>query len=166
MWRLITIATLCGNVNTYHEIFTTLCGIEVLMSNQTDHTIVRLRVPPELKKKIEESADKNNRSQSAEMAARLEQSFKSFTTESVEFAHGYLSAYLRMQTAIYYQAISDLEKEYKKNPSPEMVQELKKYKILLEETYKLIEKHDNDIQMFNGAQNKDKLLNYINELPD
>ncbi len=46
------------------------------MSNQTDHTIVRLRVPPELKQKIEESAEKNNRSQSAEMVARLEQSFK------------------------------------------------------------------------------------------
>lgn len=47
------------------------------MSNQTDHTIVRLRVPPELKAKIEQSADANNRSQSAEMVARLEQSFKS-----------------------------------------------------------------------------------------
>ena len=46
------------------------------MSNQTDHTIVRLRVPPELKQKIEESAEKNNRSQSAEMVARLEESFK------------------------------------------------------------------------------------------
>lgn len=45
------------------------------MSNQSDHTIVRLRVPPELKKQIEESAEKNNRSQSAEMVARLEQSF-------------------------------------------------------------------------------------------
>lgn len=46
------------------------------MSNQTDHTIVRLRVPPELKQKIEESAEKNNRSQSAEMVARLESSFE------------------------------------------------------------------------------------------
>lgn len=45
------------------------------MSNQTDHTIVRLRVPPELKQKIEESAEKNNRSQSAEMVSRLEQSY-------------------------------------------------------------------------------------------
>lgn len=45
------------------------------MSNQADHTIVRLRVPPELKQKIEDSAEKNNRSQSAEMVARLEQSF-------------------------------------------------------------------------------------------
>ena len=45
------------------------------MSNQADHTIVRLRVPPELKQKIEESAEKNNRSQSAEMVARLEQTF-------------------------------------------------------------------------------------------
>ena len=39
------------------------------MSNQTDHTIVRLRVPPELKQQIEVSAEKNNRSQSAEMVA-------------------------------------------------------------------------------------------------
>lgn len=45
------------------------------MSNQTDHTIVRLRVPPELKKQIEESSEQNNRSQSAEMVARLEKSF-------------------------------------------------------------------------------------------
>lgn len=138
----------------------------VKMSNQADHTIVRLRVPPELKKQIEESAEQNNRSQSAEMVARLEKSFESFTTESVDFAHGYLSAYLRMQTAIYYHAISDLEKEYKKNPSPEVVQELKKYKVLLDETHRLIEQHNNDVQRFNGAQNKEELLSYINELPD
>lgn len=50
-------------------------ALRFLMSNQADHTIVRLRVPPELKQKIEESAEKNNRSQSAEMVARLEQSF-------------------------------------------------------------------------------------------
>lgn len=49
---------------------------EGIMSNQADHTIVRLRVPPELKIKIEESAEKNNRSQSAEMVARLEKSFE------------------------------------------------------------------------------------------
>ena len=54
------------------------------MSNQTDHTIVRLRVPPGLKQKIEESAEKNNRSQSAEMVARLEQSFSApETTQSL-----------------------------------------------------------------------------------
>ena len=46
------------------------------MSNQADHTIVRLRVPPELKKQIEDAAEENNRSQSAEMVARLEESFR------------------------------------------------------------------------------------------
>ena len=46
------------------------------MSNQADHTIVRLRVPPELKQKIEESAEKNNRSQSAEMVALMEKAFE------------------------------------------------------------------------------------------
>lgn len=57
------------------------------MSNQNDHTIVRLRVPPELKKQIEESAEKNNRSQSAEMVARLENSFRPETNprETFEF---------------------------------------------------------------------------------
>lgn len=45
------------------------------MGNQADHTIVRLRVPPELKDKIEKAAEANNRSQSAEMVARLEESF-------------------------------------------------------------------------------------------
>lgn len=57
------------------------------MSNQADHTIVRLRVPPELKKKIEESAEQNNRSQSAEMVARLEKSFEPElkVTETLEF---------------------------------------------------------------------------------
>ncbi|WOE40694.1 Arc family DNA-binding protein [Acinetobacter chinensis] len=53
------------------------------MSNQTDHTIVRLRVPPELKQKIEESAEKNNRSQSAEMVARLESSFNEDTEKTL-----------------------------------------------------------------------------------
>lgn len=57
------------------------------MSNQADHTIVRLRVPPELKQKIEDSAEKNNRSQSAEMVARLEQSFEPEVkvSETLEF---------------------------------------------------------------------------------
>lgn len=45
------------------------------MSNQADHTIIRLRVPPELKQKIEQASEENNRSQSAEMVARLEDSF-------------------------------------------------------------------------------------------
>lgn len=54
------------------------------MSNQADHTIVRLRVPPELKQKIEDSAEKNNRSQSAEMVARLEQSFNKGNAHETE----------------------------------------------------------------------------------
>ncbi|MCU4601708.1 MULTISPECIES: Arc family DNA-binding protein [Acinetobacter] len=136
------------------------------METRDTGTQHKLRMPPELKEKLFASAKDMNRSLNAEIVARLEKSFESFTTESVDFAHGYLSAYLRMQTAIYYHAISDLEKEYKKNPSPEVVQELKKYKVLLDETHRLIEQHNNDVQRFNGAQNKEELLSYINELPD
>ncbi|MBJ8417465.1 MULTISPECIES: Arc family DNA-binding protein [Acinetobacter] len=54
------------------------------MSNQADHTIVRLRVPPELKEKIEKAAEENNRSQSAEMVSRLEESFLSNRNESTD----------------------------------------------------------------------------------
>lgn len=136
------------------------------METRDTGTQHKLRMPPELKEKLFASAKDMNRSLNAEIVARLEKSFESFTAESVDFAHGYLSAYLRMQTAIYYHTISDLEKEYKKNPSPEVVQELKKYKVLLDETHRLIEQHNNDVQRFNGAQNKEELLSYINELPD
>lgn len=52
------------------------------MSNQTDHTIVRLRVPPELKEKIEKAAEENNRSQSAEMVSRLEESFSQHLSQN------------------------------------------------------------------------------------
>ena len=62
------------------------------MSNQTDHTIVRLCVPPELKQKIEESAEKNNRSQSAEMVARLEESFTSGLVASDPYKRMLLAA--------------------------------------------------------------------------
>lgn len=54
------------------------------MSNQTDHTIVRLRVPPALKKQIEKSAEQNNRSQSAEMVARLDESFEQEGQQQLE----------------------------------------------------------------------------------
>lgn len=54
------------------------------MSNQADHTIVRLRVPPELKEKIEKAAEENNRSQSAEMVSRLEESFENNQSSYIE----------------------------------------------------------------------------------
>lgn len=67
--------------------------LEVNMGNQADHTIVRLRVPPELKKQIEVSAEKNNRSQSAEMVARLEQSF---SQNQNDFNDGYNACMVHM----------------------------------------------------------------------
>lgn len=45
------------------------------MSNQTDHIIARVRLPPELRDKIADSAKSHNRSMNADMVARLEQSF-------------------------------------------------------------------------------------------
>ena len=80
------------------------------MSNQTDHTIVRLRVPPELKQKIEESAEKNNRSQSAEMVARLEQSFEK--DDAAEFDKGFVLQVIQNQQATI-QDLTDQIKHFK-----------------------------------------------------
>lgn len=74
------------------------------MSNQTDHTIVRLRVPPKLKQKIEDSAEKNNRSQSAEMVARLEQSFEQ--SPSVELSPTQLEQITKAAGASYMAVIA------------------------------------------------------------
>lgn len=51
------------------------------MNNQADHIIARLRLPPELRDKIAESAKSHNRSMNADMVARLEQSFKTATDD-------------------------------------------------------------------------------------
>ena len=80
------------------------------MSNQTDHTIVRLRVPPELKQKIEESAEKNNRSQSAEMVARLEQSFEK--DDAAEFDKEFVLQVIQNQQATI-QDLTDQIKHFK-----------------------------------------------------
>ena len=77
------------------------------MSNQADHTIVRLRVPPELKQKIEESAEKNNRSQSAEMVARLEQSFEK--DDAAEFDKEFVLQVIKSQES----TITDLTDQIK-----------------------------------------------------
>lgn len=86
------------------------------MSNQADHTIVRLRVPPELKQKIEESAEKNNRSQSAEMVARLEKSFEPVPkpTETFEF-EAMKRIYLEQSAQI--RELRDMLKDLLKKPS-------------------------------------------------
>jgi len=47
------------------------------MSNQENHIIVRLRISPELRDQIADSAKTHNRSMSADMVARLEKSFNS-----------------------------------------------------------------------------------------
>ncbi len=86
------------------------------MSNQTDHTIVRLRVPPELKQKIEDSAEKNNRSQSAEMVARLEKSFEPELKASETFEFEAMKRiYLEQSAQI--KELRDMLKELIKKPT-------------------------------------------------
>ena len=53
------------------------------MNKQADYIIARLRLPPELRDKIAESAETYNRSMNADMVARLEQSFESHQFEDI-----------------------------------------------------------------------------------
>lgn len=46
------------------------------MSDNPKYVTVRLRVPPELRDKIADSANAHNRSMNADMVARLEKSFE------------------------------------------------------------------------------------------
>lgn len=46
------------------------------MSNQENHIIVRLRISPELRDQIADSAKTHNRSMNADIVARLEKSFE------------------------------------------------------------------------------------------
>lgn len=83
------------------------------MSNQADHTIVRLRVPPELKEKIEKAAEENNRSQSAEMVSRLEESFNtpmSFDPGSAEMVTKLVAKSMEhLLIALHNQGVDDVQ---------------------------------------------------------
>lgn len=83
------------------------------MSNQADHTIVRLRVPPALKEKIEKAAEENNRSQSAEMVSRLEESFDtpmSFDSDSAEMVTKLVAKSMEhLLTALHNQGVDDVQ---------------------------------------------------------
>lgn len=52
------------------------------MSNQADHVIARLRLPPDLRDRIAESARLHNRSMNADMVARLQASFEQVEGEA------------------------------------------------------------------------------------
>ena len=118
------------------------------MSNQADHTIVRLRVPPELKQKIEESAEKNNRSQSAEMVARLEQSFentKSYSEEEFEKAvNNFLEGFFTASVQACQMSIDHLHAQYGDNLIGEQRLYLEATK-LMQSQYK---RHLNKLPMF------------------
>ncbi|CAI3122091.1 Arc family DNA-binding protein [Acinetobacter baumannii] len=91
------------------------------MSNQADHTIVRLRVPPELKEKIEKAAEENNRSQSAEMVSRLEESFQQNNNATDKFIEDLLKqlkieyASLEVKYQTHQKSLENLEKTYREH---------------------------------------------------
>lgn len=67
-----------------------------MSANQTDPQF-KLRVPPELKVKIEESAKAHNRSMNADMVARLEKSFDEGIDANIA---GLLDEMRRLQTEL------------------------------------------------------------------
>ncbi|OTG88877.1 Arc family DNA-binding protein [Acinetobacter sp. ANC 3813] len=95
----------------------------------------KVRMPQELKDKITASAKELNRSINADIVARLEESFEgsTFTKEQkIEYGEGFLAGTVEALTALYSDLLSDLEKGYSNNPTPELFLEIEKYKFLLE----------------------------------
>jgi|SRR5690606_8263939 len=106
------------------------------MSNQADHTIVRLRVPPELKEKIEKSAEEKNRSQSAEMVSRLEESFNETSKHPDVIVE--LAKELSNKTNQITEKIKDQEKAYLQleNFYKQHIASIQNIEALKEESYK------------------------------
>lgn len=94
-----------------------------------------LRLPPELKDKIAESAKELNRSMNADIVARLEESFEgsTFTKEQkIEYGEGFLAGTIEALTTLYSDLLGDLENSYSSDPTPELLLEIEKYKFLIE----------------------------------
>lgn len=123
---------------------------------------LKVRLPQELKDKITESASNLGRSINADVVARLEESFQSFTSNKIDFAHGYLIAFLRAQAAIYHAAIMDLGNAFQKEPFPDLLHEQTRYKILFNEINKLIKILEEKLLPFDSADNKDAILELLN----
>lgn len=75
------------------------------MSDNPKHVTVRLRVPPELRDKIADSANAHNRSMNADMVARLEKSFEEsalissqdYKKATQEMFNEYLEVFMKQQ---------------------------------------------------------------------
>lgn len=133
------------------------------MSNQADHTIVRLRVPPELKTKIEKSAEENNRSQSAEMVARLETSFEEKNIGYDFFKkhlHLFLASYCAGLEHNYDEAIAELETSISKTQDPEKI---KKFEQRLQ-VNRILKKEMNRLMQNNSERFNDDLNSEISKL--
>lgn len=83
------------------------------MSNQENHIIVRLRISPELRDQIADSAKTHNRSMSADMVVRLEKSFteqQSINLTRLEEEISRLSAEAREMRMLYIELLSEKNK--------------------------------------------------------
>ena len=83
------------------------------MSDNPKHVTVRLRVPPELRDKIAESASSYNRSMNADMVARLEKSFseqQSINLTRLEEEISRLSTEAREMRMLYIELLSEKNK--------------------------------------------------------
>lgn len=129
------------------------------MSEESNIVTLKVRVTPEFRERIVETAKTNNRSMNQEIVARLEESFDNKDIGQEFFQknlHLFLSAYCAGLESNYDEAISQIEESLSQTKNPEMVQflehRLQVNKILKTEMHRLMK---NNSEKFNTELSKD-----------
>ncbi|MFB6330608.1 Arc family DNA-binding protein [Acinetobacter variabilis] len=95
------------------------------MSEESNIVTLKVRVTPEFRERIVETAKTNNRSMNQEIVARLEESFDNKDIGQEFFQknlHLFLSAYCAGLESNYDEAISQIEESLSQTKNPEMIQ--------------------------------------------
>lgn len=130
-----------------------------MSDDQSGVVTLKVRVTPEFREKIVETAKVNNRSMNQEIVARLEESFNKKDMGREFFQknlHLFLSAYCAGLESNYDDSISQLEESLSQTKNPEMIQflehRLQVNKILKAEMHRLMK---NNSEKFNTELSKE-----------
>lgn len=132
---------------------------EYFMSEESNIVTLKVRVTPEFRERIVETAKTNNRSMNQEIVARLEESFDNKDIGQEFFQknlHLFLSAYCAGLESNYDEAISQIEESLSQTKNPEMIQflehRLQVNKILKKEMNRLMK---NNSEKFKAELSKE-----------
>lgn len=138
-----------------------------MSEDQNNIVTLKVRVTPEFREKIVETARTNNRSMNQEIVARLEESFEGKSLDHDFFQknlHLFLASYCAGLESNYDEAIAQLKDSLTKTKDPEMIQylehRLQVNKILKTEMNRLMK---NNSEKFSAELSKDISQKQLND---